>query len=222
MFLNSSVTHVLDLYTAPGVAPRIHGVPLCCLTRQGGCGTRPGRAHATCPAMGLEQSSPHPLVESSCSAQFPLMGSVPSEFLRNLSLRNSCPFGFFQGFMLHSAQASQLATPFGEIPAQGLFTSRGPRKEPVTYWFTVGDKPVHGKLQKRLVDLRYGPSERIPEGMLFRSRVRYASFSQRSEKRSVPRFRLRRTIHGRPRHRLRSRDQSRMRTPRYPHFLYRP
>ena len=90
-----------------------------------------------------------------------------------------------QGFMLHRTEASRLATPFGEIPAQRLFTSGGPREEPVTHWFTVGDKPVHGKLQKRLVDLRYGPSGRIPEGLLFRSRVRYASFSQREKKRAA-------------------------------------
>ena len=73
-----------------------------------------------------------------------------------------------QGFTLHRTEASQLATPFGEIPAQRLFTSKGPREEPVTYWFTVGDTAVQGKLQKRLIDLRYGLTGRIPDGMLFR------------------------------------------------------
>jgi EpsI family protein len=73
-----------------------------------------------------------------------------------------------QGFTLHRTEASQLATPFGTIPAQRLFTTKGPREEPVTYWFTVGDKAVQGKLQKRLVDLRYGLTGRIPDGMLFR------------------------------------------------------
>lgn len=73
-----------------------------------------------------------------------------------------------QGFTLHSNEASQLATPFGAIPTRRLFTSRGARQEPVTYWFTVGDKAVQGKLQKRLVDLRYGLTGRIPDGMLFR------------------------------------------------------
>ncbi len=73
-----------------------------------------------------------------------------------------------QGFTLQRNEASQLATPFGEIPAQRLFTTMGPRQEPVTYWFTVGDKAVRGKLQKRLMDLRYGLTGRIPDGMLFR------------------------------------------------------
>jgi EpsI family protein len=47
-----------------------------------------------------------------------------------------------QGFTLHRSEASQLATPFGEIPAQRLFTSRGRREEPVTYWFTVGNEAI--------------------------------------------------------------------------------
>jgi hypothetical protein len=47
---------------APGVAPRIHGVPLCCLPRCGDCATRPGEAHTTRLTAGLEQcssTSPH-------------------------------------------------------------------------------------------------------------------------------------------------------------------
>src|SRR5882724_13118931 len=42
---------------APGVAPRIHGVPLRCLPRWGDCATRPGEAHTTCLTAGLEQCS---------------------------------------------------------------------------------------------------------------------------------------------------------------------
>jgi len=73
-----------------------------------------------------------------------------------------------QGFTLRKTEPSQLATPFGEIPAQRLFTTLGPRQEPVTYWFTVGDTAVRGRLQRRLMDLRYGLTGRIPDGMLFR------------------------------------------------------
>lgn len=73
-----------------------------------------------------------------------------------------------QGFTVHSSEASPIATPFGAIPAQRLFTSLGPRQEPVTYWFTAGDKAVQGKLQKRIVEIRYGLTGRIPDGMIFR------------------------------------------------------
>ena len=73
-----------------------------------------------------------------------------------------------QGFKLHRTEPSQVATSFGIIPARRLFASRGPRMESVTYWFTVGDEAVQGRLQKRLVDLRYALTGQIPDGLLFR------------------------------------------------------
>jgi EpsI family protein len=73
-----------------------------------------------------------------------------------------------QGFTLHSNEPTQLLTAFGAIPVRRLMTSMGARQEPVTYWFTVGDTAVIGKTQKRLVDLRYGLTGRIPDGLLFR------------------------------------------------------
>lgn len=73
-----------------------------------------------------------------------------------------------QGFKLHSNEAGALQTAFGEIPARRLSTSMGPRQEPVTYWFTVGDRAIEGTLLKRLVEIRYGLTGQIPDGMLFR------------------------------------------------------
>ena len=73
-----------------------------------------------------------------------------------------------QGFVVQNNEAGLLATAFGDIPVRRLFTTMRVRQEPVTYWFTIGDKAVQGKLQKRLVDLRYGLTGRIPDGMLFR------------------------------------------------------
>ena len=46
------------------------------------------------------------------------------------------------GFTLHRTESGQLPTPFGEIPVRRLFTSRGAREEPVTYWFTFGAEPI--------------------------------------------------------------------------------
>jgi len=72
-----------------------------------------------------------------------------------------------QGFTLHRAEASQLSTPFGEIPVRRLFTSKGSREEPVTYWFRLGDKVVPA-WQSRLVELSYTLTGRTPDGLLFR------------------------------------------------------
>jgi len=73
-----------------------------------------------------------------------------------------------QGFALQKNEAGVLATAWGDIPVRRLLTTLGPRQEPVTYWFTVGETAIEGKLQKRLTDLRYGLTGRIPDGMLFR------------------------------------------------------
>src|SRR4029453_11331373 len=52
-----------------------------------------------------------------------------------------------QGFKLNSNEPVELATPFGEIAARRLSTSLALRKEPVTYWFTLGDRAVRSKLE---------------------------------------------------------------------------
>ena len=73
-----------------------------------------------------------------------------------------------QGFVVHKNEAGLLATALGDIPVRRLFTTMGARQEPVTYWFTIGDTAVQGKLRKRLVELSYTLTGRIPDGVLFR------------------------------------------------------
>ncbi len=75
-----------------------------------------------------------------------------------------------QGFVLKNNEAGLLATSFGEISVRRLFTTMGARQEPVTYWFTLGDKMVEGRSQvyKRIMEVSYGLTGRIPDGMLFR------------------------------------------------------
>lgn len=73
-----------------------------------------------------------------------------------------------QGFVVQKNEPSLLPTTFGDIPVRRLYTTMRTRHEPVTYWFTVGDRAVQGKLQKRLVELSFGLTGRIPDGMLFR------------------------------------------------------
>jgi EpsI family protein len=73
-----------------------------------------------------------------------------------------------QGFQVSNVETANLKTGFGTIPVRRLFGTLGARQEPVTYWFTVGDKAVMGTTQKKLVELRFGLTGRIPDGMLFR------------------------------------------------------
>jgi EpsI family protein len=73
-----------------------------------------------------------------------------------------------QGFTVHANEPAMLQTAFGEIPARRLYTTLGQRHEPVTYWFTVGDKASPTQVQRRLVQIRFALTGRIPDGMLFR------------------------------------------------------
>jgi EpsI family protein len=73
-----------------------------------------------------------------------------------------------QGFVIQKNEPGSLTTAFGEIPVRRLFGKLGARQEPVTYWFTVGDQAVQGTTQKKLAELRFGLTGRIPDGMLFR------------------------------------------------------
>jgi len=73
-----------------------------------------------------------------------------------------------QGFVVEKNETARIATSSGDIAARRLVTAMGERHEPLVYWFTVGDTVVRGKLHKRLVDLRYGLTGLIPDGILFR------------------------------------------------------
>jgi EpsI family protein len=73
-----------------------------------------------------------------------------------------------QGFKLLSNVEAPVGTPFGSIAARRLSTAMGPRNEPVTYWFTVGDTAVRNKLEKRMVEIKLGLTGQIPDGLLFR------------------------------------------------------
>jgi EpsI family protein len=77
------------------------------------------------------------------------------------------------GFTLHRTESGQVATPYGEIAVRRLLMSKGAREEPVTYWFTFGGEPISldqagERLRRRLVELRFAFTGRIPDGLLFR------------------------------------------------------
>ena len=73
-----------------------------------------------------------------------------------------------QGFTLEKSEPGRLVTPFGDIPVRRLYAHLEARHEPLTYWFAIGGEAVQGTTQKRIVDLRYFLTGRIPDGLLFR------------------------------------------------------
>lgn len=74
-----------------------------------------------------------------------------------------------QGFVLQGKRLDELRTPAGSLPMTRISTRLGLRAEPVSYWITIGDQSVRNNgLEKKLVEMRYGLTGRIPDGMLVR------------------------------------------------------
>jgi len=77
-----------------------------------------------------------------------------------------------QGFQIRALAHGELPTMGKTIPVTRMHAVRGRRSEPVTYWFTMGDQVVLGRLERLVVQLRYGLAGWVPDGLL----VRVSSF----------------------------------------------
>lgn len=74
-----------------------------------------------------------------------------------------------QGFQLTAKSIATLALPFGDIPVRRLETVLGnQRYEPITYWTVVGDRATLGGVDKKMIEMSYGLSGVIVDGLLFR------------------------------------------------------
>ena len=73
-----------------------------------------------------------------------------------------------QGFEVRALEHATLAAAGREIPVTRFVALRGERSEPVTYWFTMGDQVVLGRLERLRVQLANGLRGRVPDGLLVR------------------------------------------------------
>lgn len=73
-----------------------------------------------------------------------------------------------QGFNIREIAQGVLAAGKTHIPVTRMFAVNGARQEPVTYWFTMGNQVVLSRLERMLVQIKYGLSGEIPDGMLVR------------------------------------------------------
>jgi EpsI family protein len=73
-----------------------------------------------------------------------------------------------QGFQVLNKSRASIALPFGPLPVTRVDTQLGQRREPITYWTTVGDRVVHSGIHKKLVEMSFGFTGKIPDGLLFR------------------------------------------------------
>lgn len=73
-----------------------------------------------------------------------------------------------QGFQILKNTADTFSTGAGNIPVKRLIATQGPRVEPITYWTTVGDAVTVSGVTRKLNQLKYGLTGKIPDGLLFR------------------------------------------------------
>lgn len=73
-----------------------------------------------------------------------------------------------QGFKLLASAAGVISTQYGSIPARRLLAVAGLRSEPIIYWITIGDRATLPGWERKLTQLRYGLTGKVPDGMLVR------------------------------------------------------
>jgi EpsI family protein len=73
-----------------------------------------------------------------------------------------------QGFQIIKNVSDTFSTVEGSIPVRRLVATQGQRIEPITYWTTVGDTVAISGLGRKLQQLKFGLTGKIPDGLLFR------------------------------------------------------
>lgn len=73
-----------------------------------------------------------------------------------------------QGFVLKDFSRGLLHAGNVAIPVVRVDAVQSSRHEPITYWTTVGDQVVQNGVNKKLLEMRFGLTGKIPDGMLIR------------------------------------------------------
>lgn len=73
-----------------------------------------------------------------------------------------------QGFDISDLHIAREKVAGREITVTRMFAVNKSRKEPVTYWFTVGDSVVQSRLERFLVQMKYAFTGYVPDGLLVR------------------------------------------------------
>jgi EpsI family protein len=73
-----------------------------------------------------------------------------------------------QGFQIRNLAHGIAQIGARTIPVTRMFAVRDQRHEPVTYWFTIGDRIVLSRTERLLMQLRFGITGQIPDGTLVR------------------------------------------------------
>lgn len=73
-----------------------------------------------------------------------------------------------QGFSVSSDKVEEVGTAFGVLPVKRLFAINGERREPISYWITIGSELIRPGIGQKLAQIRMGLTGTVPDGMLVR------------------------------------------------------
>lgn len=73
-----------------------------------------------------------------------------------------------QGFQVIKQMNTTLETGFHPVPVVRLVAAQNNRVEPITYWIIIGDKVPASSTARKIEQLKYGLTGKVPDGMLFR------------------------------------------------------
>lgn len=89
-----------------------------------------------------------------------------------------------QGFAVEKLSMATLDVGYSKLPIKRMVAVQGNRVEPVTYWITVGNQVTSNATARKLAQLKYGLTGKIPDGLLFRvssiSRDDNAAFAEQA------------------------------------------
>jgi EpsI family protein len=73
-----------------------------------------------------------------------------------------------QGFAIRSVRDDVMQVDGAGVPLVRVHAVKGRRSEPVSYWFTMGDRVALGRAERLVTQIGYGLAGRIPDGLLMR------------------------------------------------------
>jgi len=73
-----------------------------------------------------------------------------------------------QGFTIRDLHGDVLKVQGASVPLVRMHAQKDGRSEPVSYWFTMGDHVVIGRLDRLIAQIGYGLAGKIPDGLLVR------------------------------------------------------
>lgn len=73
-----------------------------------------------------------------------------------------------QGFTISNLHNKLMSIAQRSVPVTRMFAVNGAREEPVTYWFTMGGRVVLSRFERLMVQVKFGLTGQIPDGVLVR------------------------------------------------------